>query len=553
MDVNPTSALLEEDTVERVVDHRGHPVSRSKAGGWRSVAFIMAAEMAERFAYNGIRSNLINYLTGPFGKPVAEAAASVNIWSGCIFVFPLLGAFLGDFFLGRYWMVLIASLLYVLGTSLLTLSALSPSLHPTQCPEQEICPPPTQFQTFLLFTSLYLVAIAQGGHKPCVQAFGADQFDAQNPAESKSRSSFFNWLNFFVCLGSTASIIIVTYIQENKSWGLGFSLPCISMVIAFALFLLGTPTYRYSHTEKQSALIKSREDVGAAIEQRVQQAPVPSAGDRERLQIKITSEEIDDLRRSAWSGLQVEAKQVLQLMPIWATCIFYGVVEAQPSSLFTKQGGIMDRQVGRHFQIPAAAFQSSITFMAVLLVPIYDRIIVPIMRFFTNLPSGITMLQRIGIGLFLSIATMVVAAVVERRRLVMVRELGLADDPDATVPMSVWWLLPQYTLNGVAQMFMYTGSLEFFYDQMPDGLRSVGVAFFMTIFGIGSFLSGILISVVDMASSAHGESWFDTNLNRAHLDYFYWLIAALCTIGFGLFIYFAKSYVYTNKPENREM
>ncbi|XP_068658194.1 protein NRT1/ PTR FAMILY 5.10-like [Aristolochia californica] len=553
MGANPATALLEEDTVERVVDHRGHPVSRSKAGGWRSVAFIMGGEVAERFAYYGIRSDLINYLMGPFRKPMAEAAASVNIWSGCTTLFPLLGAFLGDYFLGRYRMVVIASLLYILGTSLLTLSALSPSLHPTQCPEQEICPPPTQFQTFLLFTSLYLVAIAQGGHKPCVQAFGADQFDAQNPAESKSRSSFFNWLNFFLCFGSSVSMITVTYIQENESWGLGFSLPCISMVIAFALFLLGTPTYRYSPTEKQSDLIKSREDFGAAIEQRVQQAPVPSDGDRERLLIQITSEEVHDLRISAWSGLLMEAKQVLQLMPIWATCISFGVVGAQPSSLFTKQGDIMDRQVGRHFQIPAAAMQSSIGFTMVLLLPIYDRVFVPIMRLFTNLPSGITMLQRIGIGLFLSIATMVVAAVMERQRLAMVRELGLADEPEATVPMSVWWLLPQFVLYGVADVFMYIGSLEFFYDQMPDGLKSVGIAFCLTIFGIGSFLSGILISVVDMASSAHGDSWFDTNLNRAHLDYFYWLIAALSIIGFGLFMYFAKSYVYKNKTEYGEM
>ncbi|XP_068663619.1 protein NRT1/ PTR FAMILY 5.10-like [Aristolochia californica] len=536
MDGSPTSALLEKDTVDGVVvDYRGRPVSIRKAGGWRSALFIMGGEVAERFAYYGVESNLINYLTGVFGKSLPQAAASVNIWYGCACVFSLCGAFLGDSFLGRYRMVLVASYIYMLGTGMLTLSALFPSLHPPQCPEQGACPPPTQFQTFFLFTSLYLVAIAQGSHKPSLQAFGADQFDPQDPKESKSKSSFFNWLNFSVCLGSGTSIIIVSYIQDNKSWGMGFSLPCISMVVSSALFLLGTPTYRYI----PSNINKSR-----AVEQRFQQVPVP-AGD-ERLVIQISSEEAPDVRKSAWSRF-METTQVWQLMPIWATCIFYGIVDAQPTSLFTKQGVTMDRRAGNHFQIPAAALQSSIAITTVLLVPVYDRVFVPIMRLFTKLPSGVTTLQRIGIGLLLSIATMVVAAVVESRRLAMARELGLADEPQATVPMSVWWLLPQYVLYGASNVFVYIGSSEFFYDQMPEGLRSVGIAFCLTTFGIGSFLSGILISAIDMASGAHGESWFNTNLNRAHLDYFYWFVAAMSAMGLILFIYFAKSYVYKKK------
>jgi peptide/histidine transporter 3/4 len=101
-------------------------------------------------------------------------------------------------------------------------------------------------QVILFFISLYLVAIGQGGHKPCVQAFGADQFDEQNPKEHKSRSSFFNWWFFTMVAGCAATILVLSYIQDNYSWILGFGIPCVVMIIALIVFMLGTITYRFN-------------------------------------------------------------------------------------------------------------------------------------------------------------------------------------------------------------------------------------------------------------------------------------------------------------------
>lgn len=128
---------------------------------------------------------------------------------------------------------------------LLTLSAILP-VSPVNCQVANTSTSCSELQVILFFFSLYLVALAQGGHKPCVQAFGADQFDREHPEEKKSRSSFFNWWYFTYCVALLVTIPILTFIQDNVGWVLGFGIPCIVMVIALVVFSSGTWTYRFS-------------------------------------------------------------------------------------------------------------------------------------------------------------------------------------------------------------------------------------------------------------------------------------------------------------------
>lgn len=157
------------------------------------------------------------------------------------------------------------------------------------------------------------------------------------------------------------------------------------------------------------------------------------------------------------------------------------------------------------------------------------------------------MLQRIGTGMVLSLLAVVVAALVEIKRLNTAKEYGLVDKPKVPIPMSLWWMVPQYALFGMADVFTIVGLQEFFYDQVPDALRSLGLSFYLSVLGVGSFISSFLISVIDKISSKNGKSWFSNNLNQAHLDYFYWFLAGLTGIEIVLFLYFSKIYVYRKK------
>ena len=131
---------------------------------------------------------------------------------------------------------------------MLTVSSMlqTPRPHPSNCHgTATVCSPspstPSPTHLALFYVSLYLLALAQGFHKPCSEALGADQFGHGDPA---SRSSYFNWFHFSISWGYAIAATVVTYVQENVGWTVGFAACWATMVVYLAVFLLGTGTYR---------------------------------------------------------------------------------------------------------------------------------------------------------------------------------------------------------------------------------------------------------------------------------------------------------------------
>ena len=77
-----------------------------------------------------------------------------------------------------------------------------------------------------IYVALYLLALAlaQGFHRPCAEALAADQFTPSdgNPSPRVSRSSFFNWFHFFISWGYATSTTVLSYLEDNAGWAVGF-------------------------------------------------------------------------------------------------------------------------------------------------------------------------------------------------------------------------------------------------------------------------------------------------------------------------------------------
>lgn len=212
---------------------------------------------------------------------------------------------------------------------------------------------------------------------------------------------------------------------------------------------------------------------------------------------------------------------------------------AQLQTFTIQQSTTMDTNLGG-FKVPGPSVPVIPLLFMFVLIPLYDRVFVPLARRITGIPTGIRHLQRIGIGLVLSAVSMAVAGFVETRRKSVAIQHNMVDSTEP-LPISVFWLGFQYAIFGAADMFTLIGLLEFFYAESSAGMKSLGTAISWSSVAFGYFTSTVVVEVVNKVSGGWLAS---NNLNRDNLNYFYWLLSVLSVVNFGFYLVCASWYRY---------
>ncbi|KGN56654.1 protein NRT1/ PTR FAMILY 7.3 [Cucumis sativus] len=564
-------------TLDGAVDRHGHPAIRDKTGTWVSGILILVNQGLATLAFFGVGVNLVLFLTRVVGQDNAEAANNVSKWTGTVYIFSLLGAFLSDSYWGRFKTCAIFQAIFVVGLASLSITSYIFLVRPKGCGDEHTpCNSHSSLHIALFYLSVYLVALGNGGYQPNIATFGADQFDEEDPKEGQSKIAFFSYFYLALNLGSLFSNTILGYFEDEGMWVLGFWASTASAALALLLFLCGIPRYRH-FTPKGNPLSRVSQVVIAATRKwKVQMIPnseglfddddkeLASNGARRILHTNgfkfldkaavITSSEydqLDDGARNPWRLCTVtqveEVKCILRLLPIWLCTILYSVVFTQMASLFVVQGAAMRTNIST-FHVPPASMSSFDILSVAAFIFIYRRVIDPVFARLTK--SSLTELQRMGIGLVIAICAMVSAGTVEIFRLKHANKDCLRCDNSSS--LSIFWQIPQYVLIGASEVFMYVGQLEFFNSQAPDGLKSFGSALCMTSISFGNYVSSLLVTIVMKISATDNmPGWIPGNLNRGHLDRFYFLLAALTAADLVVYILCAKWYKYI-KFESRE-
>ncbi|XP_022961047.1 protein NRT1/ PTR FAMILY 6.2-like [Cucurbita moschata] len=559
-------------TVADAVDYKGFPAEKSKTGGWVPAALILGIEICERLSTMGIAVNLVTYLGGVMHLPSAASANIVTDFMGACFLLCLLGGFLADSFLGRYYTILISASIQTLGTAALAVSTKLPQLRPPPCDGIKDCKEANGYQMGILYLALYLIALGTGGLKSSISGFGTDQFDETDEKEKAKMAFFFNRFFLFISTGTLMAVTVLVYIQDEvgRSWAYGIC--SVSMLVAISLFLSGTKRYRYKKS-KGSPVVHILQVIAAAIKKRKLELPqnvgmLYEDSSEQGSRIEHTKqfqfldkaaivEQGDFEAHGAASALNPwklssvtkveEVKMMARLLPIWATTIIFWTTYAQMITFSVQQASTMERSIGS-FQIPAGSL--TVFFVAAILITlgVYDRIIMPLWKKWKG-KQGFTNIQRMAIGLVLSILGMAAAAIAERKRLAVAKAVG---GDTATLPISVFLLIPQFFLVGAGEAFIYTGQLDFFITKSPKGMKTMSTGLFLTTLSLGFFISSFLVSVVKRVTGTDGEGWLADNINYGRLDCFYGLLTILSLINFVAFLVCVIWYVPQKRKDQQK-
>ncbi|KAL2492766.1 Protein NRT1/PTR FAMILY 4.6 [Abeliophyllum distichum] len=539
---------------EGYIDWRNRSAIKGRHGGMVAASFILVVEVLENLAYLANASNLVLYLSRFMHFSPSKSANIVTNFMGTAFLLAFLGGFLSDAYFTTYCIFLLSAMTEFLGLVILTVQAHIPSLKPPVCP--------------LVNRNVACEEVDRGESDNVIR----------RPLFGGTRC----WRNKSLSCGALIAVTFVVWIEDNKGWQWGFGISTATILISIPIFLLGSATYRIkiSRGSPITTIFKvlaasvyhswvSRNSSNAISNFSTSSSYTTKASEdgeypKGKAETQTLTEDLKFLDRALlttagppWLECTIrqveEVKSVLKVLPIFMSTIMLNCCLAQLSTFSIQQAATMNTKVGS-LRIPPASLPVFPVLFIMILAPVYNHVIIPFSQKVANTEIGITHLQRIGIGLVLSIVAMAVAALVEMKRKRVAIQSGLVDSTE-TLPITFLWVSMQYVLLGSADLFSLAGLMDFFFTEATSSMKSLATALSWVSLAMGYYLSSVLVALVNHITGTFRHTpWLHaSNINQDHLEKFYWLMCILSGLNFLHYLFWAQRYRYGSSGHDNQI
>lgn len=207
---------MESSTAAAPVNQGGDAMTGHPIGFW----FFFWGEFAERCSYYGMRAILAMYMIDKLGVDKGNAGTYMSLFIAACYFFPLIGGWVADNFLGKYWTIVLFSLPYVLAQ--FTVGIENP---------------------IIVMGSLVLLAMGSGVIKPNISTLMGLTYDQQRPGQAQLRSSAFSWFYMAINIGAFLSQSSMPWLRDQYGYQVAFMFPAALMALALVIFALGKKFY----------------------------------------------------------------------------------------------------------------------------------------------------------------------------------------------------------------------------------------------------------------------------------------------------------------------
>ncbi|XP_011826979.1 PREDICTED: solute carrier family 15 member 2 isoform X2 [Mandrillus leucophaeus] len=349
-----------------------------------SIAFIVVNEFCERFSYYGMKAVLILYFLYFLHWNEDTSTSIYHAFSSLCYFTPILGAAIADSWLGKF--------------------------------------------KVLSLVGLSLIALGTGGIKPCVAAFGGDQFEEKHAEE---RTRYFSVFYLSINAGSLISTFITPMLRGDVQcfgedcYALAFGVPGLLMVIALVVFAMGSKIYNKPPPEG-NIVAQVFKCIWFAISNRFKNR----SGD-----IPKRQHWLDWAAEKYPKQLIMDVKALTRVLFLYIPLPMFWALLDQQGSRWTLQAIRMNGNLG-FFVLQPDQMQVLNPLLVLIFIPLFDFVIY---RLVSKCGINFSSLRKMAVGMILACLAFAVAAAVEIKinemtpaqpgpQEVFLQVLNLADD-----------------------------------------------------------------------------------------------------------------------------
>uniref|UniRef100_A0A2K6SDA1 Solute carrier family 15 member 1 n=3 Tax=Saimiri boliviensis TaxID=27679 RepID=A0A2K6SDA1_SAIBB len=347
-----------------------------------------------------MRALLILYFTNFIRWDDNLSTAIYHTFVALCYLTPILGALIADSWLGKFKTIMSLSIVYTIGQVVLSVSSITDLTDHNHDGTPDSLP----VHVALSMIGLALIALGTGGIKPCVSAFGGDQFEE---GQEKQRNRFFSIFYLAINAGSLLSTIITPMLRvqecgihsKQACYPLAFGVPAALMAVSLMVFILGSGMYK--KVQPQGNIMgKVVKCIGFAIKNRF----------RHRSKTFPKREHWLDWAKEKYDKRLIsQIKMVTRVMFLYIPLPMFWALFDQQGSRWTLQATTMSGRIGT-MEIQPDQMQTVNAILIVIMVPIFDAVLYPLIA---KCGFNFTSLKKMTVGMFLASMAFVVAAIVQ--------------------------------------------------------------------------------------------------------------------------------------------